>query len=1626
MPGEATVRNEPKVEVASPAEFGEIGDGVESHLDRMIMALVEASREHRDVDACGDECRKFANNVSEGGAGAIQAGESQGREIATDTSRESNLEHTAMGARSKETGPAKAVSGEESAGEHSQGKKENGDERIDGFDEGQRGAGQGMEHQQPQSEKKRLIDVEAFPQSKFVMAVQENESMGAYEDMEDSGESAIQELFRIAIMGMPGNTPQEEKQQLRRQRAATGSASVSAELQFSTFVQGRHKQANYECRAVLDRGAHKSFVSVAQLRDWVRSGVQVDILDGKRSKHVAFGGQIVETLGRVRAKGYFRGESKQMVTIVAEVSTDSLFNLLLGLDFIVREDVLVVPSTGRLYLCKGMEVKIGAPSVGVEVRTGSGSAGLENAQAQAILQPAKCAVDRKQYKCHSVKVTADGTPLMVCVPKFDVVASVVEGDGRTGGSTTRETKAGKRSREDVERELKSVEHYEELLKVLEVDKMALSEEEKEQVRALIKEYQDCFALKMDQLGEVNLLKAQIQTGSHPPIRCAPYRVGPKERELIEAEIDKMLEAGVIRPSMSPWASPVVLVAKADGSVRFAIDYRRLNAIATKDAYPLPRINDYLDVLGGARYFSILDALSGFWQIAMEEEPQGQCVKCGGGFHNDTSIQKTAFITHAGLFEWTRLPFGLTSSPSIYQRVMDEIFRGLIWKEMVVYVDDICSYAQTFQEAIERLARVLTRLRAANMKVKAQKCKLFREAVKFLGFLITKDGVTVDPDKMKPIIQLKIPENKDELHTFLGLLVYYSQHIPDFARKTEVLWAVIKGKHGFPLVDSRLQAVEILKQDLVSPKVLCFPDWELPFEVHTDASRNPGALGAVLLQRDKDKSERVLGFYSRLLHGAEHNYSVTELECLAVRWAVQKLRPYLYGRRFTVVTDHVALKWMFSLKDPNPRLNRWVDYLRGFDFDIVYRPGKKHQDADALSRLIKRPSLDEAEAARRDAVNVASEPLELGGYRPDEGEEDARMEGSRPSLGTDYIDEGPGGEPENPDIVAAVVSSVEQYERAKGHLSRGDLNRIRTKMASALVNMAKGNSAIWRLLVEEQAKDRWLQSIRARLESGEVVRANTQDTVYALEDGMVYALHRAKESEEDSEVQDRMCVVVPARLRHQILSMYHGELPLGHMDRTKTLVRLRRLFYWDGMGKEVRAFVQRCAVCQRANHKELNQGVLHSWTVTQPFAVVGMDCLVLPRSYEGRTHVLVMVDLFTRYAEVQPLSGAPNAEEVAQIFISKIILRHGACGAILTDKGVEFMNTIMGEVCEKLCIEHVSVPTQVHSANGLAERLNRTLQHTLAKATGTVSTIAGWDALMEAAVFAYNTAYQEALQDSPFFVLYGRDAVLPSETWVFNPESRVRYQRDRQGKKESRTEFMRRFESIWDRAAQATKKVVTRRLKDSKRKDVSFEVGQQVWVYIPEIFRDGVHQKLLFKWHGPYRVIEEVSQGVLYKVRTERGRNLTQVFHVCRLKEYLPHERRPEEQIVLDEDGEPHLFTFGDITPSSAKLESAEWRRLKKAQALGTTGKKYMLVQEPPREPTSQELSAVGKVFIDDEGRWIVTSVAYHPEHRVVVAFYEKLLDEKGEWVPAGQEAEYSSLAEVWDWIALSSSKVHHA
>jgi hypothetical protein len=199
--------------------------------------------------------------------------------------------------------------------------------------------------------------------------------------------------------------------------------------------------------------------------------------------------------------------------------------------------------------------------------------------------------------------------------------------------------------------------------------------------------------------------------------------------------------------------------------------------------------------------------------------------------------------------------------------MSEIFRGLIWKELVAYIDDICSFGQDIEQSLTRLATVMKRLRAANMKVKASKCKLLKKLVKFLGFLISRHGVTLDNEKMEAINRMKIPESKEELHTFLGLLVYYSAHIPDYARKTEPLWKVMRKRVSFVLDDHCLSMIKVLKEDLISPRVLCFPNWDLTFEIHTDASRVPGALGVVLLQRSQETGaqERVIGFYSRMLH-----------------------------------------------------------------------------------------------------------------------------------------------------------------------------------------------------------------------------------------------------------------------------------------------------------------------------------------------------------------------------------------------------------------------------------------------------------------------------------------------------------------------------------------------------------------------------------------------------------------------------------------------------------------------------------------------------------------------------------------------------------------------------------------
>ncbi len=424
----------------------------------------------------------------------------------------------------------------------------------------------------------------------------------------------------------------------------------------------------------------------------------------------------------------------------------------------------------------------------------------------------------------------------------------------------------------------------------------------------------------------------------------------------------MLEKGVIRKSNSPWSSPVTMVIKPNGKWRFCIDFRKLNGITRKDNHPLPRIDMLLEKFEGSKWFSTMDMASGYWQVEMDEK----------------DIEKTAFITHEGLYEWTVMPFGLTNAPATFQRTMQMVLGELFYTVAPVYIDDIIVHSKTFQDHMRDIENVFEKIQGANLKLGPEKCKFCFEEIKFLGHIIGKDGIKTDPAKIEKVKNYPKPTNITQLRGFLGLAKYYRKFIKDFAKIAKPLNELTKGFKSKPLEtrngikmkrkksekeknredeefmnswkENQEKAFEALKKKLITAPVLMYPNFEKEFILYTDASKI--ALGAILHQVGKDGKEHVIAYENKTLGPAEQNYHTTELECLAVVWAIEKFDYYLEGNKFKIITDHIALKWLFNKAIPKGRIGRWIARLQPYicNMEIIHKSGKRHTNADALSRI----------------------------------------------------------------------------------------------------------------------------------------------------------------------------------------------------------------------------------------------------------------------------------------------------------------------------------------------------------------------------------------------------------------------------------------------------------------------------------------------------------------------------------------------------------------------------------------------------------------------------------------------------------------------------------------------------
>ena len=377
-------------------------------------------------------------------------------------------------------------------------------------------------------------------------------------------------------------------------------------------------------------------------------------------------------------------------------------------------------------------------------------------------------------------------------------------------------------------------------------------------------------------------------------------------------------------------SPVVLVKK-DGSWRFCADFRKLNNITIKDVYPLPRIDDSLSRLNGAKYFSIMDIQSGFWQLEV---------------HPD-SVEKTAFITPDGLWQFKKMPFGLCNSPASFQRMMDIVLSGIKWSVCLIYLDDVIVFGRNLQKHLQRLDTVLGAIKGAGLLLKTTKCSFGETSLKMLGHIVDTYGINPDPDKIQAVEEFRWPLKGKDVEGFIGLCSYYRKFIPEFAEKARPLTSLTKSTVSFHWGVEQENSYVHLKQSLASCARLAHPDYTKAMRIHPDASGY--GLGAVLVQVI-DGQEKPLGFASRLLKGSELKYSITEKECLAAVWSLQKFRYIVWGCYIVIVTDHHALCWLPTKKELSGRLARWALLIQGKSIQIIHKSGKKHTDADALSRF----------------------------------------------------------------------------------------------------------------------------------------------------------------------------------------------------------------------------------------------------------------------------------------------------------------------------------------------------------------------------------------------------------------------------------------------------------------------------------------------------------------------------------------------------------------------------------------------------------------------------------------------------------------------------------------------------
>ena len=858
------------------------------------------------------------------------------------------------------------------------------------------------------------------------------------------------------------------------------------------------------------------------------------------------------------------------------------------------------------------------------------------------------------------------------------------------------------------------------------------QQQKDKLLTLLNRFRNICWLPGESLGRFRGDPLSIDLKEDTVVNKAPYRIPHSQQGKLKEVIKDLEKNGVIARSKSVFNSPLIIVPKPDGSIRPCIDYRALNALTRPITYPIPKISELLNNLNQINVMSSIDLVAAYHQCDIR--PQDR--------------EKTAFTVGNSKYEFHRVPFGLTSAPGYFSRVINETLFDLLEEGVVAYMDDILIFSKDKETQLNKLEKVLKKLDQANLKLKVKKCEFFTDKITFLGFTLTPQGLSMDPTRCDSLRKLKNPTNKRELQAFLGACNYFRMFVKHFSEISEPLYELLRKNVPFKWTDRQSKAVEELKEKLCTAPILKLPDWNKVFHLYSDASGS--AIGACLMQPYETNGQIMLhpvSFLSKSLNQAQRNYSTTKREALGLLYALEQYRQIILHYPIQVYTDHYPLLGILTKTTKDACLTRWSLLMQEYSIDLRFLPGKQNIFSDVLSRL----------ADVEDKCETFPEELEKK--------------------------------------LVNKINTIQEKEPTETSQEGGEENCLSSYIPPKIP---------WTetQLKDHQKMDKKCEELKTTIKNS-CQETTTKLTKFKILKDIIYVLRKI---ERGPVTETYLVPFIPDSLMDQALKLVHDDTTAGHKGFERTLKAFVKNFYNHQESIYIKRYCEACEVCLKAKSSPKSVAI-HKYPIpAKPMTTLGSDILgPLPITEKGNRYILTFRDYTSRYSLMMPLKNK-EADTILDS-LRQVISIFGPPETLLTDNAKEYISDKVSRFCVFYNIKKVEVVPYHPQSAGLSERINREILKLIRIYTNTLA-VNDWDQLIPVIQLTLNNCYNATLGETPFYVLFGFDSptiTLTQPKFSYNQSDlAIQLNRVREIRKHCRENILRIQDKYTDRTNQGRK------------------------------------------------------------------------------------------------------------------------------------------------------------------------------------------------------------------------------